>query len=73
MLDSALKLGQDRFLPKSFTFHYSLISLSLAAIYQGWPTRPPSGAALWEATIGNNMSHVLNAKIYLIEVPLGFD
>jgi hypothetical protein len=33
-------------------------------IYQGWPTRPASGLG---------KSHVLNAKIHEIKVPLGFD
>jgi hypothetical protein len=40
-------------------------------IVQRWPTRPASGAALYQATTGKG--HALNAKIHKIESPLDVD
>jgi hypothetical protein len=41
------------------------------SLYQGWPTRPATEAALQETSFAK--SHVLNAKIRRIKLPLGFD
>jgi hypothetical protein len=42
--------------------YVELFYINEKIINQGWPTRPASGAALQEATIGKN--HTFNTKIH---------